>query len=44
MLETNVTLYAPPKGAFKGFSETFAVILAVDEAYAVTGVEVAEWQ
>ena len=39
-----VTLYAPPKGAFKGFSETFAVILAVDEANAVTDVDVAEWQ
>ena len=39
-----VTLYAPPKGAFKGFSETFAVTLTFDEANAVTGVDVAEWQ
>ena len=39
-----VTLYAPPKGAFAGFSETFAVTLTFDEANAVTDVEVAEWQ
>ena len=39
-----VTLYAPPKGAFKGFSETFAVTLTFDEANAVTGVDVPEWQ
>ena len=39
-----VTLYAPPKGAFKGFSETFAVTLTFDEANAVTDVKVAEWQ
>ena len=40
-----VTLYAPPKGAFEGFSETLAVTLTVDDTNAVTDVAVlAEWQ
>ena len=33
-----MTLYAPPKGAFTGWSETFGVVLGTDANHAVTGV------
>ena len=35
-----VTLYVPPKGAFAGFCETFAVTLTMDDANVVTNVAI----
>jgi len=36
----SVTIYAPPKGAFAGFCETYAVTLTIDAANVVTAVTV----